>query len=268
MKTSIGFVGAGHMGSALLKGLRAHLPAASIWVYDRHLDRAQDLASVLDIQVADSLEVLCRTCQILVLAVQPAGLLDLVSQLPVENTHLIVSVAAGITTAQISERLFLPVPVVRAMPNVPSFCNQGATGLFTSEKLMPSSRAAVEQLFDSVGISVWVEDESQMNIVTALSGSGPAYFLYWVSCLVETAVSLGLPEVTAKQLALQTARGAAELAQLSPDSLSELLNKITTAGGTTEAALSVLISTTQKDLIQGALEKATKRAQVLSSSAS
>ena len=152
--------------------------------------------------------------------------------------------------------------VVRAMPNLALVIGQGMTGIYAPPTLPQDLQYKLSCLFSAVGQVIWAEDEDQLNIVTAISGSGPAYFFYFMELMQNTAIQMGLSPETAIQLAKQTAYGAAKLAMESPESVEMLRKRITSKGGTTEAALSVF-QNGLPDLIQKAMEAARDRAIVI-----
>jgi pyrroline-5-carboxylate reductase len=172
---------------------------------------------------------------------------------------LLISVAAGIRTAHIEQWLGVPLPIVRAMPNTPALLRSGATGLYANAAVTAGQKNEAESLLRSVGITVWLEDEALMDPLTALSGSGPAYFFYLMEAMIEAGTRQGLSLDTATILVLQTAMGAAKMVLESTDTPAQLRERVTSKGGTTEAALAVLADRGFSDLIEQALNVSTKR---------
>jgi len=263
----IGFIGAGNMGSALMAGLiKQGYPASLLTFCDHHTQNVQAM-SKLGVSVAEQ-AVMVANADILVLAVKPSSMKATVQELfatPRKQPPLLVSVAAGITTSQILKWL-LPntAPIIRAMPNTPALLGAGMTGLFATAQVSETMHSAVSDIFSAVGKIAWFTQESEMDIVTALSGSGPAYFFYFMECLIDSAVSLGLDEEIARQLTFQTALGAAQMAQQNTDSIKELRQKVTSKGGTTEQGINTLKNGKMAELLQATLLAAHQRSKTLS----
>jgi pyrroline-5-carboxylate reductase len=203
-----------------------------------------------------------------VLAVKPQSVRFVVASLiPVfdPNKTLLISVAAGITTSQFQRWFGLSdLGMVRAMPNTPALFAQGISGLFATAAVTASQRQMVEALLQTVGETVWIPEESLMDIVTALSGSGPGYFFYFIESLIKGAAELGLPEDIARKLTLQTALGSAYMALHSTDDLGRLREKVTSPGGTTEQGINVLKDGKLGDLLFAALQAAAAHGKSLS----
>jgi pyrroline-5-carboxylate reductase len=214
--------------------------------------------------MAESAADLCQDCDVLVLAVKPQimneALEPVASALP-EQT-LVISIAAGISIAYLRERLGAKARIVRVMPNTPALVQRGAAGMAFSDTCTPQDQEIAQTIFESVGVAVTVA-EPDIDAVTALSGSGPAYFFYMVECLVQAAQEAGLKEEDATLLAGQTLLGAGKLLSESPDSAAELRKKVTSKGGTTEAALNAFREQGFAELIQAGVQAAAKRSQEL-----
>jgi pyrroline-5-carboxylate reductase len=176
---------------------------------------------------------------------------------------LVISVAAGIPHAALSRWLGTGVPVVRTMPNRPALNGFGATGLYAPESVGAAHRALAETIMAAVSATVWVDHESQMDTVTALSGSGPAYFFLFMEALEAAARERGLPAEVAHQLTLETAFGAAQMARQSADSLATLREQVTSKGGTTAAALAVLDAAGLRAIVAHAVAAADRRSAEL-----
>jgi pyrroline-5-carboxylate reductase len=261
---TIGFIGAGNMAAALIGGLvkRTRQPDHII-AFDPDTAKASRLRNEFSIQVAASNPALLRDSDIVVLAVKPQimrpVLTPLQSDLP-DPAPLIVSVAAGIRIASIEKWLGRRLAVVRVMPNTPSLVGFGASGLCANDLVSPEQHDAAEVLMQSVGVVEWVENEPQLDTVTGISGSGPAYFMLFMEAMVDAAAARGLPRDTAEELVVQTCRGAAELARASDQSLEQLRINVTSPGGTTERALETMKTAHIDDIIRRAVNAAADRA--------
>jgi pyrroline-5-carboxylate reductase len=268
MKT-IGFIGGGNMAQALLTGiLKAGLYHANhIWVSDVRSEQIEVLKDLYGIHVTADNKELTQHADIVLLAVKPqvmAGVLGGIAG-TLRDDVLVISIAAGITTAAIRAKLG-DVQIVRVMPNTPALVGAGASGLYNASASKENLNAALD-IFNSVGRAVVVENESLMNAVTAVSGSGPAYFFLLMEEMIKAGVELGLPEETAKTLVLQTAKGAALLAESARqrgETPAILRQKVTSPGGTTEAALKVFQQEHISATVQKALAAACNRGKELS----
>jgi pyrroline-5-carboxylate reductase len=204
---------------------------------------------------------------VLILAVKPqslhAMLTPLISVFNPQKT-LLISIAAGITTSHIQQWLAQPaLAMIRAMPNTPALYGKGITGLFATSTVSEAQKQTAQSLLDAVGKTVWVASEAAMDVVTALSGSGPAYYFYFMEALIAGATELGLPENIARELTLHTALGSAHMALHSADPLSQLRKNVTSPGGTTEQGINVLKNGKLDTLLLAALRAAASRAQSL-----
>jgi pyrroline-5-carboxylate reductase len=261
-------VGGGKMGSALLEGwLKAGLPAAETWAVEPDGDRATGLRGRFPVHVIDGPARLPQGLQprTLVAAVKPQ-LLDAALAPYRELTGpdtLILSIAAGKTIATF-EALFGPVPIVRAMPNTPAAVGRGASVLCANAGVDPARRAEAEQLLAAVGETAWVEDESLMHAVTAMSGGGPAYVYLLIETMAAAGARLGLPAELAMRLARATVIGSGELASRNDAPAARLRQDVTSPGGTTQAALSVLMAADGiQPLFDRALAAAAQRSREL-----
>ncbi len=265
MKTrTIGFIGGGNMATSLIGGLISdNVPAGNIRVADPDAERREDLANRFGITTtADNLE-LVGTSDVVVLAVKPQMLHEVCRSIAeVQQTHkpLILSVAAGIRIADIERWLGGNCAIVRTMPNTPALVQSGATALFANNKVTNEQGELAEGIMRSVGLTLWLEQESQMDAVTALSGSGPAYIFLIIELMQQAGAKLGLAEESARLLAVQTAFGAAKMALESPDDSTTLRARVTSPGGTTERAISILEQGDIRELFDKALEGARDRA--------
>lgn len=264
---TIGFIGAGNMASALIGGMiNRGREAARIMVFDPDDSKTNALSERFSISVAaDNAQVL-RDCDVVVLAVKPQVMRDVLTPLAPDvpaSPPLFISVAAGIRIGSIEQWLGQALGVIRVMPNTPSLVGVGAAGLYANDRVSADQRAAAETLMQSVGITAWVDDEQQLDTVTGIAGSGPAYFMLFMEAMVQAAVARGLDRDTAHTLVVQTCRGAAELAHQSPESLEQLRINVTSPGGTTERALSTMQEAGIDDIIRRAVDAAADRADEL-----
>jgi pyrroline-5-carboxylate reductase len=234
-------IGFGNMGQALVRGWLARgRPASSIRIVDP-VPTARAVAADLGVQAHAALEP-C-SADVVVLAVKPNQLADALVQCAahVRGEPVFLSIAAGKTLAAIGGGLRAGAAVVRAMPNTPAAIGRGMTALVANADATASQRELCGELLAAVGAVAWLDDESAMDAVTAISGSGPAYVFLLIECLEQAAVELGLAAPLAKQLALETVAGAAAYAAAAAEPPAELRRRVTSPNGTTQAALDVLM---------------------------
>lgn len=242
----IAFIGGGNMATSLLKGLLAEGYSPHHLVVSDP-DPAKRLAlGVLGIRVEVDNPSAIAGAQLIILAVKPKQMKTVVQQLAlslsdVDVLPLVVSVAAGIRISALTQWLGYKCPMIRAMPNTPTLINQGVTGLYANPAASVADRALAESIFKAVGTVVWVIQESQMDAVTALSGSGPAYLFLFLELLEKQAVALGLTPEVGRQLILPMAVGAANMAVSSDHDLASLRQQVTSPGGTTEKAIAAFL---------------------------
>jgi pyrroline-5-carboxylate reductase len=240
MSITIGFIGAGNMAGALSGGLLARgQDPAGLFMSDANESQLQAFHDRGIRTTTDNLE-LARCAEVLVLAVKPQVMRDVLKPLAAlvqERKPLIISIAAGIPAASIERWLGGGVAVVRAMPNTPALVQTGATGLFANATVTDAQMKIAESILGAVGLTVRVEDEALIDSVTAVSGSGPAYFFYVMESMIAAGVAQGLDERTARALTLQTALGAAQMAITADVGPDELRRRVTSPGGTTERAI-------------------------------
>jgi pyrroline-5-carboxylate reductase len=265
---NITFIGGGNMASSLIGGLLATgTPARSLQVID--LD-PNPLAAQFPIHCHTDYASAMRS-DVLVLAVKPQQIITVIKQLTESlgtnqsSTYpLVISIAAGVRLDALREWLGISdVALVRVMPNTPSLVGSGASALFANAHTTSTQRATAEAILRAVGLTVWLDSETQMDAVTALSGSGPAYFFLFMELLENIGVELGLPQETARLLTLQTAFGAAKMALESADNAATLRARVTSPGGTTEQAISVLQEGGLSVLLHQALQAAQRRSITL-----
>ena len=266
---TIGFLGGGNMAEALVKGIiNANLyTPENIFVSDIKTERLKLMANQYRVHTADDNTALAEMVDILVLSVKPQNMTEALQSIKdaFKANTLVISIAAGIKVANIAAVLG-DVAIVRVMPNTPALISEGASALFANDKAKPMMEKAMS-IFSAVGKAVIVDDEGLIDAVTAVSGSGPAYYFLLMEEMIKTAGQLGLPENVAKELVLQTAKGAALLATRADErgeSPAELRRKVTSPGGTTEAALKVLADGKISELISAAIKRACDRSRELS----
>lgn len=272
-RKNIGFLGAGNLAEALIKGLISSgsvLPG-HIMASDRMSERLVHMAENFEVKVFNRNFEAARNADIIFLTVKPQDAFHVLSEIApeIEQGKLLISVAAGITTARITDTLKEAglkhfIPVVRAMPNTPATVRKAATAICAGPGAGRSHLELAAALFSTVGTVAFIEDESLMDAVTGLSGSGPAYVFLFMEALIEGGVKLGLPKDTAKALAMQTVLGAAAYAMESPKELSELRRMVTSPGGTTMEGLKKLGEGGFCEIIEKAVEAAAKRSKELS----
>jgi pyrroline-5-carboxylate reductase len=268
MKAStIGFIGGGNMARSLIGGLVAdHKDPATIWVSEPDPQQRALLDESFGVHVVDDNVALVHQVDVVVLAVKPQVLgqvCQAIAPAVRERNPLVVSIAAGIRLADMERWLGGKPAVVRTMPNTPALVQCGATALFANERVNGSQKELAEGIMRAVGLTLWLEREEQMDAVTALSGSGPAYFFLVMEALQAAAQELGLGEQSARLLTLQTAFGAAKMALESPDDAATLRQRVTSPGGTTERAIGVLEDGDIRRLFRRALQAASDRSEEL-----
>ena len=262
---NIGFIGAGNMARALLGGLCASgFSAEQLFATDPHQDKLDALQQDFGIQTCTTHEDLISRCDVIVLAVKPQVAREALEPITIDNPNtLIVSVVAGIRTSALQKWLGSESAIVRTMPNTPALVQAGATGLFANPHVTEPQREAAEHIMRAVGICLWVDNESQLDAVTALSGSGPAYFFFMMEAMEKAGIKLGLNKDVAHLLTVQTAFGAAKLALEAEDSPEQLRTKVTSPGGTTERAIQHMQNQRGLTMISEAVEAAFTRSQDL-----
>jgi pyrroline-5-carboxylate reductase len=263
----LAFIGGGNMASALIGGLtRRGLPASRVVVADPSQDQLDRLVREYGITTAADNASAVKGAEVVVLAVKPQQMRAVAMGLAphmIETRPLLISVAAGIPHAALARWFGPQIPVIRTMPNRPALNGFGATGLFAPAGVGAAYRALAEMIMAAVSATVWVEHESQMDTVTALSGSGPAYFFLFMEALEAAAHERGLPIDVAHQLTLETAFGAAQMARQSADTLAALREQVTSKGGTTAAALAVLDAAGLRAIVAHAVAAADRRSAEL-----
>ncbi|WP_428608091.1 pyrroline-5-carboxylate reductase [Sedimenticola sp.] len=262
------FIGAGNMATSLIGGLVADgYDPKKIIASDPDSGKLADLSARFGIQSGtDNIDAI-RQADVVVLAVKPQALEQLCRdiQAAVQQRHpLVVSIAAGIREADMQAWLGGDIALVRTMPNTPAMLQAGATVLHAGSGVTAAQRDLAESILRAVGLTRWVDNEALMDIATALSGSGPAYFFLVMEAMETAAISNGLAADTARLLTIQTALGAARMAIESSDGPATLRQKVTSPGGTTERALSILEQGKLRELFGEAIGGACERSKELS----
>ena len=237
----IGFIGGGNMASSLISGLIAsgHSPQ-DLWVSDINQDALKVLAQNLNVNTSTNNDDIINAVDVVVLAVKPQILSTVAKNATAsiqQKQPLVVSIAAGISQQILSQWLGNNIAIVRCMPNTPALVLTGATALHANAQVTAEQHDLAENIMRSVGIALWVNDESELDVVTAVSGSGPAYYFLLMEAMEKAAIEMGMNEVTARLLVQQTALGAAKIALESSESPEQLRKRVTSPGGTTQQAL-------------------------------
>jgi pyrroline-5-carboxylate reductase len=261
----IAFIGGGNMAQALITGLKQRAFAMQqITVIDPDAGKHQQLQDKLGVRTAAALSEQALQADIIVLAVKPQQLKAVAESLaPLLRTQLVISVAAGIRTADLSRWLNGYRTLVRTMPNTPAQIQAGVTGVFALAEVNDAQRQLTDSLLQAAGEVVWLTDEAQLDAVTAISGSGPAYVFLLIEALTKAGVALGLDQAQAQQLSIATFKGASLLAAASETPVATLREQVTSKGGTTEQGL---LSLNQHDIhaiMQHAAQQAANRAKTL-----
>ena len=262
---NITFLGGGNMASALIGGLlNQGFPAGQLAVIEISAEGRARLEEKFAVRCYDAAQADALACDVLLLAVKPqqmrAACAPLLGHL---DQQLLISIAAGLRLADLSRWLGGYGKLIRVMPNTPALIGAGVTGLFALPGVSEDEKRQAEQVMQAVGSTVWVDDESRMDAVTAISGSGPAYVFLFIEALQQAAGELGFTPQAARQLALDTVLGSARLAAQSADPASVLRERVTSKGGTTEAALRVMDERALKDIVTAAAAAACARSTEL-----
>jgi pyrroline-5-carboxylate reductase len=261
---TIALLGVGKLGEALLSGLiRAGTPAQSLIGAEKHADRAAEIVQRYGVRTASPAEAVAEA-DVVLLAVKPQDMKTLLAEVAgsVRSGTLVVSMAAGIPSALVEGALPEGTPVVRVMTNTPVFVDEAMSALSAGSHAAPEHLALVEELLSHVGKVVRVP-ESQQDAVTALSGSGPAYFFYLVEAMIDAGILLGLPRTVAAELIVQTAVGSARMLRESGEHPVVLREAVTSPGGTTISAIRVMEDRGVRAAMLAALEAARDRSREL-----
>lgn len=266
LKETLAFVGGGNMARSLVGGLIGQgLPAQQLVVAEPQDTQRLQLTRQFGVRVtADNLQA-AAAAQVVIFAVKPQDLRTVAQALApalARARPLAISVAAGIRASDL-ERWLDGLPVVRTMPNRPALNGCGITGMYAGPNVSAAQRELASRILSAVGTSIWVEQESLMDAVTAVSGSGPAYFFLLMEMLEAIGAELGLPAEVSRVLAVETAYGSGRMAREGSDTPALLRQQVTSKGGTTEAALKVLESKQVRDMFREAVSAAAKRSAEL-----
>jgi len=261
--STIAFIGSGNMARSLIGGLiDSGVSPKLILASDPDASQRQQIEAQFEIRTYADNHTAAELADVLVMAVKPQimreALLSIATVIR-ERQPLIVSIAAGITIDSMTGWIGGQPAIVRVMPNTPALVGSGASGMFPNDAVTDQQKAAAQAIMQAVGISVWVNYEALIDTVTAVSGSGPAYFFFLMEAIEAAGVTGGLEPDLARRLTLQTALGAAKLAIASDESLAELRRRVTSPGGTTERAIQLLESAGAGDSIQQAVNAARLR---------
>ncbi|MBD3426206.1 MAG: pyrroline-5-carboxylate reductase [Candidatus Omnitrophica bacterium] len=262
-KFTVGIIGCGNMGSAIARGMVEgdDLTPDSISLYDKDIEKAEKLAKAIGASVRET-QSLVTGSDVVILSIKPQDADELLTQIAgYLNGQLILSVMAGVTIKSITEKLGREVPVARAMPNMAAFVSQSTTSVAFNE--LVTNAPQIKSIFTGIGDVVEIE-ETLMDAVTALSGSGPAYLFYLAGAMIEAAVEMGIDGAAAEKMVGQTLFGASSLLRTCQQSPQELTEKVASKGGTTEAALKVFEAKHLKSIIKTAIKRAKKRSEELS----
>lgn len=263
LNCNISFIGGGNMAQALIGGLLSRgLPATRITVSDP-VEQVRQVLQEKDVQVMDDNIAAIQDADIVVFAVKPQVLGTILKSMNgLFDGKLVISIVAGAEISTIS-RLIGSERIVRVMPNTPALVQTGAHGIYATDAVDAKDRELATQVLAATGLAIWLNSEAQIDAVTAVSGSGPAYFFYMMESMIRAGKNMGLDEKVATALTLQTALGAAQMAITSANTPAELRKNVTSPNGTTQAALEVFDRAQISQNIQTALAAAQKRSQEL-----
>jgi pyrroline-5-carboxylate reductase len=264
---TIAFIGAGNMASSIIGGLvNTGFDANSIIASDPYPQSLQKLQQVAAVRITDDNHLAIANADVLVLAVKPQVMKTILEDLaPAAQKHqpLIISIAAGIESSSLNKWLGGNMAIVRCMPNTPALVQTAATALFANNQVSIEQKTLADRILSAVGTALWVENEKALDAVTAVSGSGPAYFFMVMEAMQTAGEALGLSSSDAKQLTLQTALGAAKMAIASDVNIAELRRRVTSPGGTTERAIQVFEEEGLRDMFNHALVACRDRSEQL-----
>jgi len=264
----IAFVGAGNMASSIISGLidSGH-PADCISAADPYPASLERLRAIAPVAVFSDNAAAVGVADIIILAVKPQVMAEAAVSIAAAvqaNHSLVISIAAGVTIASMQARLGPDAAIVRCMPNTPALLGCGASGLFANNSASAQQREYAQRVLSAVGMTCWVETEAELDAITALSGSGPAYYFLLTEAMIDAGIALGLHRATATALAKQTALGAARMALESDADLVELRRRVTSPGGTTERAVQSFEADGLRNVVTRAMRAAADRALEMS----
>jgi pyrroline-5-carboxylate reductase len=260
----IAFIGAGNMASSIIGGLvRSGHPAERITAADPYPLSLEALSTIAAVKICDNNADAVANADVVVLAVKPQVMADASNSIAqaVQSTGAVtLSIAAGVTIASIQSRLGEEAAIVRCMPNTPALLGCGASALYANPRTSEKQRNYAQSILAAVGMVSWVPSEQALDAVTALSGSGPAYFFLFMEAMVEAGVDLGLDRDTASAMTAQTALGAARMATENGLELAELRRRVTSPGGTTQRAVESFQHNGLDSIVAKAMQAAADRA--------
>ncbi|MEN8107859.1 MAG: pyrroline-5-carboxylate reductase [Pseudomonadota bacterium] len=267
MDRTLAFIGGGNMAGSLIGGLIADgWDPDSIRVADPDSARTSRLAERFAVITSQDNSTLIDNADAVILAVKPQVMHGVIKEIAAEinrSQALVISIAAGIRASTLADWLGAGTAIVRCMPNTPALVQSGATALYANPQTSEDQRSLAESVLRAVGLTLWVDDEAQMDTVTALSGSGPAYFFLFMEALQAAGSKLGLPADSARLLALQTAFGAAKMALESREDAATLRHQVTSPGGTTEQAIATFQQAGLEEIVLRAVQAAAERSREL-----
>jgi pyrroline-5-carboxylate reductase len=263
----IAVIGTGNMGNSLIASLiRNNHPSDKIWAADPSEEKLRVLEKNCSIRTTTTNQEAIKAADIVIFAIKPQIFSQVASELAESiqaRKPLVISIAAGIRIADIEHCVGRDISIVRAMPNTPAMIGCGATALFGNQLVTKEEHNQAESILRAAGVVVWIEQEKLMDVVTALSGSGPAYFFLVMEAMQQAAVDLGLPAETARLLTMQTALGAVRMGLESDTPLETLRQQVTSPGGTTEKAIFVLEEHNIRGVFKHAIQAAKDRSEAL-----
>jgi pyrroline-5-carboxylate reductase len=273
INTKVGLIGGGNMGRAIAGGLlRGGMHATNLMIAEPQPEQCDLLRKELyGIMVTEENEAVAAAAETLLFAVKPQILKPVcenLAEVVQQSRPLIMSIAAGPKIEDIDQWLGGGLSVVRVMPNQPALIDQGISALFANERTEQSGRDMAEKIMAAVGQVVWLDSESKMDAVTAVSGTGPSYFYLLIDCMIEAGIKAGIDPETARTLAVETARGATSLAAAETESMSSLIERVRSPGGTTTAAFELLDAADVRGIFAAAIDAAERRAAELANEAS
>jgi pyrroline-5-carboxylate reductase len=265
--STLAFIGGGNMAGSLIGGLITDgWDPGQIRVADPDAGRTRHLAERFSVSTSADNNAVIEGADAVILAVKPQqlhGVATLIAPAIHRQQPVVISIAAGIRETSLRDWLGQGTAIVRCMPNTPAMVQSGATALYANARVSEAQRSLAESVLRAVGLALWVDDEDQMDAVTALSGSGPAYFFLFMEALQAAGTRLGLEPDTARLLALQTAFGAAKMALESREDAATLRRRVTSPGGTTERAIEVFRQEGLEGTVLKALQAAAGRSREL-----
>ncbi|MBD2857392.1 pyrroline-5-carboxylate reductase [Spongiibacter sp. KMU-158] len=263
----IGFIGGGNMAASIIGGLIASgVPAENIWASDPSTESLSKLTKLGAIHAGKDNNAVINTVDVVVMAVKPQVMKTVANDIAAaaqKAKPLVISIAAGITSDSLNNWLGGKIAIVRCMPNTPALLQCGATALYANTSVSSIQRQQAEHILSAVGINLWVESEAQLDAVTALSGSGPAYFFLLMEAMQASGEAMGLSPEQSQKLTLQTALGAARMAVESDVDAAELRRRVTSPNGTTERAIGIFEQGGLRELVDRALTGAKIRSEEL-----